>query len=243
MSEVWTSGDVTLYLGDCLEVMPTLETGSIDAVVTDPPYIGLKGGISINDNGGVTGRIKDSISIGDPWNANLDWFDDAWRICKYGMMVFCVHSFIGALQSKRPNFIVGLVTWYKRNAPLPQNNVPHFNSEFIWLFKKAPGLNWKALKTFYDVPMVQAGCFATERILEPNSGKAAHPTQKPELLMRHLLGTDPQLVLDPFMGSGTTGVACVQTGRKFIGIEIDPGYFEIAKKRIAQAQLQIRMEI
>jgi len=50
-------------------------------------------------------------------------------------------------------------------------------------------------------------------------------------------------VLDPFMGSGTTGVACVQTGRKFIGIEIDPGYFEIAKKRISEAQLQIRMPL
>jgi len=50
-------------------------------------------------------------------------------------------------------------------------------------------------------------------------------------------------ILDPFMGSGTTGVACVQTGRKFIGIEIEPKYFEIAKKRIAQAQLQMRMEI
>ncbi len=70
-----------------------------------------------------------------------------------------------------------------------------------------------------------------------------HPTQKPETLMRHILESIPDVsILDPFMGSGTTGVACVQTGRKFIGIEIDPGYFEIAVKRIETAMMQPRLE-
>jgi DNA modification methylase len=73
-----------------------------------------------------------------------------------------------------------------------------------------------------------------------------HPTQKPLALMLWVLENytnEGNTIFDPFMGSGTTGVACVQTGRNFIGCEIDPGYFEIAKKRIEAAQLQIRMEI
>ena len=76
--------------------------------------------------------------------------------------------------------------------------------------------------------------------------KNGHPWAKPLYLIKYLVGrfSNPgDLILDPFMGSGTTGVACVQTGRNFIGIEIDPTYFAIAEKRIAQAQLQIRMEI
>lgn len=237
--------DVTLYLGDCLEILPTLEAGSVDAVVTDPPYLDLRGGTEINGNG-VTRRIEISEAIGDKWNANLDWVVPAWNVCKLGAMVFTSHHAIDKVKQAFPsNTTVGLVVWYKRNTPLPQNNVPHFNSEFIWLFKKAPGLKWKKLKTFYDVPLLQAGCFAGERITESNSGKAFHPTQKPVLLMKYLLATtEPVMtVLDPFMGLGTTGVACVQTGRKFIGIEIDPGYFEIARKRIQEAQLQTRLPI
>ena len=72
--------------------------------------------------------------------------------------------------------------------------------------------------------------------------KHCHPTQKPSALMRKLVVAAPEgAVLDPFMGSGTTGVACVQTGRNFIGIEIDPQYFAIAKRRIEEAQLQMPM--
>lgn len=231
---------VQLFRGDCLEILPMLEAGSVDAVITDPPYIGLKGGISIKGNG-VVERTEDSISVGDPWDANLNWISEAWRVCKYGMLVFCSHHFIGAVQSALPEHVVGLVTWYKRNAPLPQNNVPHFNSEFIWLFKKAPGLKWKALETFYDVPIAQAGCFATERVLQPGSGKAAHPTQKPIKLIRQLLRVEPKSVLDCFLGTGTTGVACVEAGIDFTGIEIDPNYFAIAEKRIKEAQSQMIM--
>lgn len=79
-----------------------------------------------------------------------------------------------------------------------------------------------------------------------NTKSTNHPAERPVALYKwciekYTMPTDS--ILDPFMGSGTTGVACVQTGRKFIGIEIDPGYFEIAKRRIQEAQLQTRMEI
>ena len=73
-----------------------------------------------------------------------------------------------------------------------------------------------------------------------------HPSQKPIQLLRMIVEkytNSGDLILDPFMGSGTTGVACMQTGRNFIGIEIDPKYYAIAEKRIAEAQLQIRMPL
>ncbi len=97
-----------------------------------------------------------------------------------------------------------------------------------------------------EVPMPQAGCFATERILCPGSKKAAHPTQKPIAIVRPFierLTEAGQMVLDPFAGTATTGVACVQTGRSFIGMEIDPHYFAIAQKRIAEAQMQASLEL
>lgn len=77
-------------------------------------------------------------------------------------------------------------------------------------------------------------------------GPSNHPTEKPVTLVCQLIkdfSDNGDLVIDPFMGSGTTGVACVQMGRKFIGIEIDPGYFEIACKRIEAAQRQTRMDL
>ena len=83
-------------------------------------------------------------------------------------------------------------------------------------------------------------------IAATNKERVDHPTQKPEALMRWCLelSTNPgDTVFDPFMGSGTTGVACMQLGRNFIGCEIDPGYFEIAKKRIETARMQLRLEI
>jgi len=228
------TGDVKLFLGNCLDIVP-----QADVIITDPPYVGLKGGIEITGNG-VTQRIEDSTSIGDLWNASLDWVSLAWDACHYGMMVFCSHHFIGHLQLLLEPYVVGLVIWHKRNSPPAQNNVPHFSNEYIWLFKKKPGIVWRALETFYDIPMLQAGCFSSERILMPGTKKALHPTQKPLALMKALLQAVPQgmTVSDWFMGLGTTGVACVEAGIGFSGVEINSTYFEIAKQRIERTKLQ-----
>jgi len=93
------------------------------------------------------------------------------------------------------------------------------------------------MHNFYEGPI----CMGSERLRKPK-----HPTQKPVALLKHLIriaSNEGDVVLDPFMGVGSTGVACVQTGRRFIGIEIDPQYFAIAKRRIEEAQLQIPMDI
>ena len=235
--------EITLHLGDCLEYMRMMETESVDAVVTDPPYPELKGGLDLYlPDSGVASVRNVSRTVGTPWETSLDWMDEAWRITKYGMLIFCSYHSVDIVKSKFRDKAIGLITWHKRNSMPPINNVPHFTTEFIWAFKKTPGLKWRNLETFYDIPGLPGGCMGNERVKNID-GTTAHPTQKPLLLIRQLLKIEPMSVFDPFMGSGTTGVACIQTGRNFIGCEIDPTYFAIAEKRIVQAQLQMRMPI
>ena len=244
---VWQSGDVTLYLGDCLDILPILEAGSVDAAVTDPPYPNLKGGYDLSalENENWVGKAHNSmITVGDEWAASLEWIPEAKRIAALGMMVFCTYHSLPEVALAFPEWRrVMLLTWYKRNAPPTGKNVPRFTCEYVWCFAKRPGLQWDAFKTtMFDIPRLTAGCMASaERVVVGPTKQAAHPTQKPLALMLELLQVGANTILDPFMGSGTTGVACVQTGRKFIGIEIDPGYFEIAKKRIIEAQAQMRL--
>jgi len=245
MEPTWQSGDVQLYLGDCLEVLPTLEAGSVDAVITDPPYANLSGGIVMSKRcGGVAEPKVMTTTIGDLWKADFAWCSDAWRIARLSVMVFSGHKAVAETRQAFPDAKVqALLTWHKRNSSPVLRNVPKFTTEFVWLLEKEPGLSWADFKsTWFDIPMLQAGCFASERILKDDSLAAVHPAQKPVLLMSHLLIDGIKSVLDPFVGTGTTGVACVKTGRRFIGIEINPGYFEIAKKRIMETQMQPRLE-
>ena len=194
--------DVTLYLGDCLEVLPTLAAGSVDAVVTDPPY--LEGDFS-----GMLPELK--------------------RLTSNILLT------PGKLES---------FNWIAREKPF---------WEYCWrMSSKSLGgsaclhIGWEPILA-YSPPKKPLGndvLSFTQKIF--NSTNGIHKWPKPLDLFTFLVSRwskENEAILDPFMGSGTTGVACVQTGRKFIGIEIDPTYFEIAVKRIKEAQLQIRMPI
>lgn len=230
------SDSVTLYRGDCLEVLPTLER--VDAVITDPPYPELTGGVKLYIPGtGVAKVFNVSETIGTPWNTSLDWMLKAWDISKLGMLVFCSWHSVDTVKQVLRDYAVGLITWHKRNSAPSINNVPHFTTEYVWAFKKAPGLRWRKLETFYDIPSLPGGCMGTERV-KNDDGTTAHPTQKPIALLLELLKCNPASILDPFMGSGTTGVAAVKLGRKFVGIEIDQGYFDIAVRRVSEALAQ-----
>lgn len=226
---------------EALEFMAGLPEQSIDLIATDPPYIGLKGGYATLGHG-VGKDNRCSTTVGDKWDASLDWIPEAKRVARLGAMVFCSYHFVDIVAAAFSDWRkVGLLTWYKRNAPHTGANVPHFNTEFIWLFAKRPGLKWDSFKTMcFDIPNLQAGCMASERIVDAQ-GHALHPTQKPVALMLELLKVNPNSVLDPFCGSGSTGVACIQTGRNFIGIEIDAGYAAIARKRCEAAAMQGRL--
>jgi DNA modification methylase len=234
----YNQDNITIYHGDNREIMPQMPRNSFDLILADPPYPELKGGVEYL-NGGVAERITVSKSVGTPWETSLDWMTEAWSLTRLGMMTFCSYHSVDTVKQKLRDNAIALITWYKRNTPNPVNNVPKFTTEFIWLFKKAPGLIWRNLETMYDMPMPFAGCFATERILERNSKKAAHPTQKPIALITRLLAVQPLSVLDPFMGTGTTLRAALNLGIEAVGIEIEEHFCEMTAERLRQLAMNL----
>jgi site-specific DNA-methyltransferase (adenine-specific) len=238
MTEPVVIGDARLYLGDCMEILPTL--GKVDAVITDPPYVGLVGGMDRSVFGGVGQRAAgDSVSVGDEWDADFGWCRLAWDCCRYGVVVFCPHkSTVEARAAFPEGKVVALLTWFKRNSPPTGKNLPRWTSEFAWALSKAPGIHWDRLGgTVFDIPGLAAGCMATERLMDAG-GASVHPTQKPVALMREIVRLVDGPILDPFAGTGTTGVAATELGLPFVGIERDPKYFDIAVRRIEQAYAQ-----
>lgn len=219
--------NVDLRLGDCLEILPTLGDKSVDAIITDPPY-----GIAVKTNYAQRGRralaeCNDFAPIiGD--NAPFD----PSPFLKYKTIVL----FGGNYYADRLPISGGWVVWDKLDG---------LESKREW------GFNDNS-----DCELIWTNVGNAARIIShrwmgamkgsENAERRVHPTQKPVSLMKRIVNQYTQegdTILDPYMGSGTTGVACVQLGRNFIGIEIDPTYFEIAQKRIAAAQQQMIMEL
>jgi site-specific DNA-methyltransferase (adenine-specific) len=211
-------GDCRLILADCRDVLPTL--GKVDAVLTDPPY-----GIKLNtDNsrftGGKTENKNKRGKFGGTGNGRKIYGDDVGFnpqfLCDYGthQIIWGWNNFPDKLQRG-----TGLV-WIKRNDDAFGSFLS--DAELGWL-SKGHGV--------YCKKDLSNNGIALERV---------HPTQKPISLMEWCLEflPDAKTILDPFMGSGTTGVACVKLGRKFIGIEREPDYFEIACSRIKKAYAQ-----
>jgi len=225
---------------DILPMLPKSISGTYvaNAVITDPPYVGLTGGMQFI-NGGVSpnSRAK-NIAVGDEWCASLDWMPKAWDLCRGAFIVFCSYQSVANVRlaiNKKP---VALFTWHKRNSPAHPANLPRWTEEQAWAWQNGGSANWRVFgSTMIDMPKLASGCMATERLIDAD-GKTSHPTQKPVALMAKFVEVAAGTILDPFMGSGTTGVAALQLGRKFIGIEREPKYFDIACKRIEQAAAQ-----
>lgn len=199
-------GNATLYLGDCLEVLPLID--KVDAVITDPPY-----GIKRFEKGFGTTRFKGHGAEKD----GLVWDKTPEK------------SFFDMLLSKGDNSII----WGANNFELP-------TSEYFLVWDKQQTVNnFASAELAYTNVKVPAKVFKYS-IHQHNQIEKSHPTEKPVSLMCWCLSFVPnaETILDPFMGSGTTGVAAIQMGRKFIGIEREPKYFEIACKRIQQAVAQ-----
>jgi DNA modification methylase len=205
---------VELYLGDCLEYMRGMEARSVDAVVTDPPY-------GIGFNSGWTG----SCISGDN---DLTLRDE---VLKFYSSVPCL--VFGSPLMPIPKGTKSILIWHRPGSGMGDLSFPWKpDYEFIYVIGK--GFSYP--KRTSSVMSIAWDTFR---------GDALHPHQKPISLVKMLLDRLPKncTIFDPFMGSGTTGIACMQTGRNFIGCEIDPGYFEIAKRRIEQAQMQPLLEL
>ena len=211
-------GRATLYLGDCREVLPTL--GKVDAVVTDPPY-----GIDYGKSGG----FNASHGWGE-WRENVEWDKERPAADVFELLLQAgKHKIIWGgnyFTDLLPPTMQWLV-WDKG-----QRNFSLADCEFAWSSQQ------KAARIFTYARGNESGFAPKSK--EERQYTSGHPTQKPLALMKWCLGFVPkaQTILDPFMGSGTTGVAAVQMGRDFIGIERETKYFDIACRRIEDAQRQ-----
>ena len=195
----------TMYLGDCREVLPTLS--GIDAVVTDPPYnVGIDYGPMTNDK-----MTREQFIA---WARQ--WFLPCRSLAK-SVLIFG--------QARLPDYAMiepwkWLLCWHKPAA----------------MGRSPVGFNaWEPVALWGDGSNAgQPDLFVAT--IQPY-GDDFHPCPKPVRAMRGVLDRFPecQSILDPFAGSGTTGVACIETGRKFVGIEIDPGYFRVACNRLRSA--------
>jgi len=206
-------GDCTLYQGDCLDLMPGL--GEFDAVVTDPPY-GL----------GISGQKQTSCP--NPKHNRKHHDEKGWDNQRPPREAFDMMS----NASKR------LLIW---GGNYFADILPPTRQWLVW-DKGQRGLTMSDVELAYTSESAPARALTLNRCALAADG-TQHPTQKPVALMVWAIKTLPDSlsILDPFMGSGTTGVACVNLGRKFTGIELDPGYFDIACRRIEEAYKQPRL--
>ena len=235
-----------LHNGDCLELMRYFESGSVDMVLADPPY-------------GTTACKWDSVIPFEPMWAGIK------HVAKRNAAIVMTASqpFTSALVMSQPRMFKHIWTWIKdkpvghlvaKKRPMQASEdvvvmcdgSPKYNPIMVPLDKPY----WGGVETKRS-ELCGGKQGENERKLYTHKhpttllrfqgvphGKNDHPTQKPVALMEYLIRTytnEGDTVLDFTMGSGTTGVACANTGRNFIGIELDAGYFEIARRRVAEA--------
>lgn len=207
-------GNATLYCGDCRDVLPTLE--KTDVVVTDPPF----GMCFVSSR-----RNEETKHMPIPNDDTTEMLDFCIKLeAIHSKYIFCRWDNLMNIKD-RPT---SCLTWVKNNHSMGDLEHEHARKTEICLFYKGTGHFFPNGRPNDVVHSVR-------------TGNNYHPTEKPVDLMKKIIINTSGVVLDPFMGSGTTGVAAVQMDRKFIGIELDEGYFDIACKRIEDAQRQGRL--
>ena len=224
-----------LYNGDCLEVMDKLieEGVKADCILTDPPYM-----IARKNNFHTMGRK--GIDFGE-WDKDVDLFSWLDRIPKLlskngSVVIFNDWKNLGDIARYCESLgleIKDLLRWEKTN-PMPRNRDRRYITDYecaIWLVNKKSKWVFNRLDEKYQRPKFKYPVVS-------GNEKTIHATQKPVKLMEEIIRVhtkEDNTILDCFMGSGSTGVACMNTNRKFIGIELDKNYFNIAKQRIEEA--------
>ena len=216
--------NINLLQGDCIDLLPKIPDGSINSIITDPPYF-----LGMTHNG-QKGCFND-LAICKPFYQKL--FTEYKRVLKPDG---CVYFFCDwrsyAFYYPIMNGILGvknMLVWDKKSGP---GNFYNYQHELILFTTKRNALN---VKGSYNII---TGILSFSSGAKKTNGEKIHPTQKPIELIEKFIrdSTDSgDTVLDSFAGSGTTGVACINTGRRFIGIELDDNYFAIAKQRIETA--------
>lgn len=219
--ETKLNGDITILQGDCIDLLPKIPDSSINSIITDPPYF-----LGMTHNG-QRGRFND-LAICKPFYEKL--FTEYKRIlksdgcvyffCDWRSYAFYYPIMYGILGVRN------MLVWDKKSGP---GNFYSYQHELVMFTTKRRGFNVKG--TYSVISDVLSFCSGAKK----TNGEKLHPTQKPiELIEKFVLHStnEGDTVLDTFMGSGTTGVACIKTSRRFIGIELDDRYFSIAKTRL-----------
>ena len=221
---------VDLHLGDCINILKSMPSSSIDLVVTDPPYE-----ISVSHDQGKLAKEKGITFYKDLEDINNGFddkvLDELVRVMKkINIYIFCsikqVPKLIEYFVNQR-GCIFNILCWHKTNVNPLCNNTYMKDTEYCLFFREEGvklGGDWKTKATYYLSPMNTK-----------DKERYKHPTCKPLKFISDMIynsSEEGQTVLDPFMGSGTTGEACVRLKRNFIGIEIKEEYFKTAKERI-----------
>lgn len=219
---------IDLKCGDCLEIMKDIPDNSIDLIVTDPPYKIVQGGCT-NKAVRLKGSNQEQLKKGTLFNNNSikfsEWIPEVYRVLKNNSHCYIMSNDrnINELLNicEKVGFkLLNILVWGKsKHSP---NRYYLKNCEFIVFLRKGKAKNINNMGT-------------KQLLLIDNVENKNHPSEKPIKLMKILIknSTNEQdKVLDPFMGSGSTGVACKELNRNFIGMEIDEKYFNIAKDRI-----------
>lgn len=239
---------VELYLGDCLEIMPEIEADSVDAIITDPPY------------GTTACKWDTTIPFKSMWTELRRIAKK-----RAAIVLFSSQPFTSALVMSNPKWFKYEWVWDKNrgNGHLVAKYRPLQQTESVCVFcrgatvynpqmvlrEKPRKFGKSPSQTAILTEQIYSDEYTREDYTERypvnllhfswSNRDGLHPTQKPVALVEYLIRTytnEDDTVLDFTMGSGTTGVACIQTGRSFIGIELDKDYFDIAKSRIESAQ-------
>lgn len=231
--------NVKLILGDCIEELRKIKDETFDLIFADPPYnLSSKTSLTVRNGKPVVCDKGDWDKIDNIHEFNVEWVKECKRVLRPRGTLWISgtlhnHPSVGMALKETGYWIINDVIWFKPNAtPLLSRNRFAPSTELIWVASKT--------KDYY---------FDYELAKKLNNGKqmrnlwtitakrhiTSHPTEKPEELLERIisLGTEKgNIVLDPFMGSGTTGVVAKKLFRDFVGIETDKGYFKIAKNRI-----------
>jgi DNA modification methylase len=218
-----------IICADCLDVLKSLPDKCVDCVITDPPY-----GINY------TRHIENAKfrAIANDSELSLKWMPEAGRVLKWDSLLVVFHRWDVAEKFRTAIMSAGLkvrsqIVWAKGGGGLADTKV---------CFSPEHELAWFATRGEYSFPNCRPSSVLNFPKVNPNL--MVHPTEKPVEMFTHLIKrlTKPtDLILDPFCGSGTTCVAAELLGRKWIGIELDPTYAAIARKRVKEAQEQFAL--
>ena len=226
---------IDLRHGDCLEVMKDIPDNSIDLIVTDPPY-----NVSATNDGGTINKVKKlNKSLKDLVETNITNGYDIETLGEEFMRVMKEPNiYLWCNKTQIPEYFkfyvekykckFDILCWHKNNALPTYSNKYLSDTEYLLYFRKGKGKcfpkSYEDAKTYYIAP-----------INHKDKKKYKHPTIKPLDITEKVIknsSKENDIILDPFMGSGTTGVACKQLNRNFIGIELLEEYYNIAKERI-----------